>query len=179
MIQTKIDLQFNEETNMKWRKITESRFNSAKRNTVSESTVPQELRNSALAAMRVLKDKAALSDSELETLIKRAKLMHRDELVKAAQDLLAYRDAAKSLTGDREDGKFVGQTDDFDESTDINESDSEDNNIQEAIDMLEMMVDKIHKTGEGIIDGTDFFNEYDCEEYEDYFKHLLSLLKKN
>lgn len=46
----------------------------------SENTIPQELRDKALAAQRVLRNNASLSDSELKTFAKRARMMHRDEL---------------------------------------------------------------------------------------------------
>lgn len=84
----------------------------------SENTIPQELRDKAMAAQRVLRNNASLSDSELKAFIRRAKMMHRDELVQAAEDLLEYRSAAEELSGDREDNDFAGIASDFDESTD-------------------------------------------------------------
>ena len=68
---------------------------------VTEDSIPQELRDRAMAAQRVLRNNASLSDSELRSFARRAKMMHRDELAQAAEDLLEYRDASKSVTGDR------------------------------------------------------------------------------
>ena len=84
----------------------------------SENTIPQKLRDKAMAAQSILKNNASLFDSELKAFIRRAKMMHRDELVQAAEDLLEYRSAAAGLSGDREDNDFAGIASDFDESTD-------------------------------------------------------------
>ena len=51
---------------------------------INENSLPMELRNKALAAQRTLKNNASLSDSELKSFIRRAKMMHRDELAQAA-----------------------------------------------------------------------------------------------
>ena len=88
----------------------------------NESTeISQELRQMALHASRILRDKASLSDIELRDFALRAKRMHRDELANAAEDLLAYRNAAKELEGDRPCGSFTGVVSDFDESRVMNE----------------------------------------------------------
>ena len=84
-----------------------------RRGKFSENTVPQELRDKALAAQRILRNNAALSNSELKTFARRAKMMHRDELAKAAEDLLEYRTLSSELTGDRESRRFAGSSQDF------------------------------------------------------------------
>ena len=57
---------------MKWKKLYKK--------VVTENSLPQELRDKALAAQKILKNNASLSDFELKTFIKRARMMHRDEL---------------------------------------------------------------------------------------------------
>lgn len=97
----------------------------------SENTIPQELRDKAMAAQRVLRNNASLSDSELKVFIKRARMMHRDELAQAAEDLLEYRTAAQGVTGDRETGGFAGIVSDFDESSE-GEGEGEQFNIPDS-----------------------------------------------
>lgn len=49
--------------------------------------------------------------------------------------------------------------------------------VKEAIELLEKIHSKLKDTHEGILNGVDYFNEYDCEEYEAHFEALLDLLK--
>ena len=85
---------------------------------ISESSnIPLDLRQAALKAQRLLKDKSILGDKELEEFANRARKLRREELAKAAEDILAYREAAKGLTDDRENGSFTGEPDEFEESS--------------------------------------------------------------
>lgn len=105
----------------------------------SENTIPQELRDKAMAAQRVLRNNASLSDSELKTFAKRARMMHRDELAHAAEDLLEYRTAAQGVMGDRETGKFAGIVSDFDESSEDDEDDGWNNYYLEDTDLFDVL----------------------------------------
>lgn len=141
---------------------------------VNENSLPSELRDKALAAMRVLKNNAALSDSELKDFIKRARMMHRDELAQAAEDLLEYRTAAQGVTGDRETGGFAGIVSDFDESSECEDEDDGWNNYYLEDAGLSYVLDAINDLDYEIKNCVRGGNT-GCKTYEELGDYIISL----